>query len=741
MSDKRGSSNSPTPFLDALGQHWDELEAFRTQKSQPVIDGETLTLAGVLAAARFRVLPVLSDSPTVKARVQESADFAQSFVKSVANSASESSNKKADKSMYGVTTGFGASANTRLSTSSIAQLPHVLVKGLQAGIIPPPSKDLRSTIPELPKIAYHESSQDNQDLHTLDHHSLIMPEMWVKGTIAVRLNCLIRGYSGCRYETLVALHKLLVHNIVPCPPLRMSISASGDLGPLAYIAGAVTGEGKTTVWCGKGSSRAMRPASQALKLHSLESYQFLPKEALAVVNGTATSCAVAACALHDASFCLLMSQALTALSVEAFRGTLESFTPFLHDYTRPHSGQIESAQNIRRALQSSDMVVEWNEDSSERLRQDRYSLRTAPQWIGPQIEEALSALQTLTIEINSTTDNPIIDARSGEGWRGNLCGGNFQGTSITVAMEKIRIGLQHIGRIAYAQMVELGQPSMSRGLPPDVAANEPSMDYGQKALDMACASYLAELSFVCNTVSNHVQPAEMHNQSINSLALISARYTATAVQLIQMIHANLLVSLCQAIDIRFMYQKFFAVMHDDIENVTDDCVKVIMSFEDKHRLVSNLEKQARASFAATSTLDSPERFFELVKPLVADVFTFIGSLPNINQPLATTFSAHEFHHSLSTRLNTSFKSVRDQYFSDSKSLAGQDPTPISTLRLGKGTRLLYIWVRKTLGVPMRFGILGGDEEETDAHVSRVYQGIVRGDVNSVLLECLRGGEN
>ncbi|GJJ14549.1 hypothetical protein Clacol_008814 [Clathrus columnatus] len=707
------SSESATPFLNVLRQHWDELSLYRDKKRQPLIDGETFTLAGVLATARFRVLPVLGDSPTIKARVQESANFAQSFVDSVA--VSQAKDQKVNKSMYGVTTGFGGSANTRLVTTSVAQIPQVLVKGLQAGIIPPPSRNLRELVPELPNISYNEAFKDEQDLHTLEYHSLLMPEMWVKGTIAVRLNCLIRGYSGCRYETLVALYRLLVHNITPCPPLRMSISASGDLGPLAYIAGAVTGEGKTTVWCGEGSSRAMYPASYALRLHSVEHYQFLPKEALAIVNGTATSCAVAACVLHDASFSFLMSQALTALSVEALRGTSESFTPFLHDTTRPHPGQIEVAQNIRRALEGSELVVEWNEDSNDRLRQDRYSLRTAPQWIGPQIEEALAALQTLTIEINSTTDNPIIDSRSGEGWRRNLCGGNFQGTSITVAMEKIRVGLQHIGRIAYAQMVELGQPSMSRGLPPDVAANEPSLDYGQKALDMACASYLAELSFVCNTVSNHVQPAELHNQSVNSLALVSARYTATAVQLIQMIHANLLVSLCQALDIRFMYQRFFTLMHQDIANVIDDCIKPVLGFESKQRLISILDKQARTGFSATCTLDSPERFLDLVRPLVADIFTFITTLEKT--PVPVTFSASEFHQSLATRLTVSYKTVRYQYFSDSKRAAKEGRILSSgTLKLGKGTLLLYEWVRKTIGVPMRFGIAGGDNEETDSHL-------------------------
>jgi phenylalanine ammonia-lyase len=132
------------------------------------------------------------------------------------------------------------------------------------------------------------------------------------------------------------------------------------------------------------------------------------------------------------------------MSVEALLGTTESFDPFLSDVARPHPGQIEVSANIRAALSQSKLSTDHVESTlSERLRQDRYSLRTSPQWLGPQVEELLSAHRTVVIEINATTDNPIIDVSRGN--KGNLCGGNFQGTSLTVAMEKIRIGLQHIG--------------------------------------------------------------------------------------------------------------------------------------------------------------------------------------------------------------------------------------------------------------------------------------------------------
>ncbi|KAF8581483.1 phenylalanine ammonia-lyase [Ramaria rubella] len=712
---------SPTPHIDVVRAHWRELTAYRSKQRVPLIDGHELTLAGVVASSRFRVVPQLDGSAPVRARVQASADFAKTFVAGTVGNA--------NASMYGVTTGFGGSGNTRVKEAP--KLQQVLIKGLQAGIIPPPAKNLPDLAPGAPVIPYNQQEKDEQDLQALGVESLLMPESWTKGALTIRLNSLIRGHSGCRYEVLTALHQLLVKNITPCPPLRMTVSASGDLGPLAYIAGAVTGEGKALVWAGEGAARTRIPAPLALQQHNLCPLPFHPKEGLAIVNGTAPSCSAASAALHDAHFVFLLGQALTALCVEALNGTLESFVPFLHDIARAHPGQIEVAANIRRALQGSGLVVEHDEgDPEHRLRQDRYSLRTAPQWLGPQIEEALSAHYTITQEMNATTDNPIIDARppaergANEPWSGNLCGGNFQGTSLTVALEKLRVGLQHVGRIAYSQIVELGQPSMNRGLAPDLAASEPSLDYGQKALDLAASSYLAELSFVSNTVSNHVQAAEMHNQSINSLALVAARYTATAVQLVQMILANELFSLCQAVDLRAIYAPFFATMRTHIVEAVKAHVQPSLSAEDAEALVKLLYAQARVSFGQTSTLDTAERFPTLVRPLLADVFTFLHAPTRASTTY--TFSAAAFHTTLARACSATWLANRDAYFARENGSGSAAPL------LGR-TQYLYEWVRGTLGVPMRMGI-DVDREETDAQVSRIYEGIVRGDVNGVLLD-------
>lgn len=176
------------------------------------------------------------------------------------------------------------------------------------------------------------------------------------------------------------------------------------------------------------------------------------------------------------------------MTVEALTGCIESFDPFLHDTCRPHPGQVESARNCARMLKNSHLAGPYDDlDSNDKLRQDRYSTRTSPQWLGPQIEELLSSINTLQVEMNATSDNPIIDIEGGR----VLHGGNFQGTAISVVMEKTRIGLQHMGRLAYAQMTELVNPRMNRGLPPDLSAGEPSIDFGIKNVDIATGSYMS----------------------------------------------------------------------------------------------------------------------------------------------------------------------------------------------------------------------------------------------------------
>jgi phenylalanine ammonia-lyase len=157
--------------------------------------------------------------------------------------------------------------------------------------------------------------------------------------------------------------------------------------------------------------------------------------------------------------------------------------------------------------QEKEVTIEEDEGT---LRQDRYPLRTAPQFIGPQVEDLMQSLKTLTIECNSTTDNPLVDGETGQVHNG----GNFQAMAVTNAMEKTRLSLHHLGKIMFAQCAELINPAMNRGLPPSLAATDPSLDYHAKGIDIASAAYVAELGYLANPVSTHIQSAEMHNQAV-----------------------------------------------------------------------------------------------------------------------------------------------------------------------------------------------------------------------------------
>ena len=180
------------------------------------------------------------------------------------------------------------------------------------------------------------------------------------------------------------------------------------------------------------------------------------------------------------------------------------------------------------------------EDDRYLLRQDRYPLRTAPQFLGPQVEDILSALAAITQECNSSeylspyllpdlpfllspslpaTDNPLVEAETGVIHHG----GNFQAMAVTNAMEKTRLALHHIGKILFAQSTELCNPTMNNGLPPSLAATDPSLNYHGKGIDIATAAYVSELGYLANPVSTHIQSAEMHNQAIKYVLVSLSR--------------------------------------------------------------------------------------------------------------------------------------------------------------------------------------------------------------------------
>lgn len=188
--------------------------------------------------------------------------------------------------------------------------------------------------------------------------------------------------------------------------------------------------------------------------------------------------------MYDAVQLSFLVHITTAMAVEAETATDASFVPFIHQECRPHPGQIESAATLLDLLTGSQFATHLahegatllaNEDEGS-LRQDRYPLRTAPQFLGPQLEDLAVSWSALITELNSTTDNPLISVEEDNVHHG----GNFQAMSVTNAMEKSRLALAHFAKITFAQGTELINPAMNRGLPANLAATDPSLNFHVK---------------------------------------------------------------------------------------------------------------------------------------------------------------------------------------------------------------------------------------------------------------------
>ncbi|KAI0653976.1 phenylalanine ammonia-lyase [Cubamyces menziesii] len=691
---------SPSQLLAKFLEAHRALESYK--QGQPVVvDGETLSIPAVTAVARYLAGVVLDDSPTIQDRVLKSRQVIADKVKS-------------EKSVYGVSTGFGGSADTR--TNDPLTLGHALLQHQQVGVLPSDTESAPAVLPLLDPLS-----------------STSMPESWVRGAILIRMNSLIRGHSGVRWELIERMNALLRENIVPLVPLRGSISASGDLSPLSYIAGVLIGNPSIRVFDGPPTFKGRRITSSkdALAAHHIEPIPLASKEHLGILNGTAFSASVGALAINDAVHLSLLAQVCTAMCTEAMLGARGSFDRFIHAVARPHPGQVEVAATIDNLLEGSQLAVTSEEEKHisadiGELRQDRYPLRTAAQFLGPQVEDILSALATVTLECNSTTDNPLIDAETGEVHHG----GNFQAMAVTNAMEKTRLALHHIGKLLFAQCTELMNPSMNRGLPPNLAATDPSLNYHTKGIDIHAAAYVGELGYLANPVSTHIQSAEMHNQAVNSLALISARATINSLEVLSLLTASYLYALCQALDLRAMQHEFQLEADTILREEVTRFFGPHLSGVDLSSLVPIISRHIRRSFEATSTMDASLRMRTVAAATTTPLVDFCAK----HAGLAALDQIVQFRETLAQRMTSSLTRLREQYLNGEKG-----PAPASAY-LGR-SRPVYEFIRVTLGVRMhgaenlhKFSQGPGVEEHTiGQNISLIHEAIRDGKMQDIVV--------
>ncbi len=402
------------------------------------------------------------------------------------------------RTVYGVNTGFGLLARTRIDDARLAELQRALVLSHSAGTGP------------------------------------LLDEAVVRLVIALKAASLARGHSGVHWTVIEALVALANAGVVPCIPAQGSVGASGDLAPLAHLAGVLIGEGDATF-----DGRVM-PARDALIRAGLAPVTLGPKEGLALLNGTQVSTALALAGLFAAERALAAAFVAGALSLDACLGSDTPFDPRIHA-VRGHRGQIDAAAIYRRLLDGS--AIRASHKDCPRV-QDPYSLRCQPQVMGACLDQMRHAASILGAEANAVSDNPLVFADTDE----ILSGGNFHAEPVAFAADNLALAIAEIGALSERRIALLMDANLS-GLPPFLV-EDGGVNSGFMIAHVTAAALASENKSMAHPASVDSLPTSANQEDHVSMATFAARRLTPMAGNTARIVAIELLAAAQGVDLR-----------------------------------------------------------------------------------------------------------------------------------------------------------------------------------------------
>jgi len=400
------------------------------------------------------------------------------------------------KQVYGVNTGFGQLASVRISNDELAHLQANLVRSHAVGV----GEDLDDNI--------------------------------VRLVMLMKVIALAEGFSGVRLELVEMLCEMINHNIYPRIPSRGSVGASGDLAPLAHMAGALLGDGEVRV-----DGRIM-PAADALEVAGLKPIALAPKEGLALLNGTQVSTALAMAATFRTENLLAAVLVAGAMSSDAIKG---SDTPFDRriQRVRGHGGQIAVAGVLRELMHGSD--IRASHESCDRV-QDPYSIRCQPQVVGACLDVLRHVCVVLETEANAVTDNPLVFTDSNS----VLSGGNFHAEPVALAADYLALAIAEIGALSERRIALLIDSHMS-GLPAFLV-KDGGLNSGFMMAQVTAAALASENKSHAHPASVDSIPTSANQEDHVSMATFAARRLHTMLDNVAHIVAIELLAAAQGIE-------------------------------------------------------------------------------------------------------------------------------------------------------------------------------------------------